>query len=48
MYHFFSILKMLNVLDVEPLLSTAIAREIPCSIKMVQGNEKHQKSLTKH
>ncbi|EOX4213491.1 hypothetical protein ACPF3W_000716 [Vibrio cholerae] len=33
---------MLNVLSVEPLPSTPIAREIPRSIKVVQVNEKHQ------
>ncbi|WP_217526903.1 hypothetical protein [Vibrio cholerae] len=33
---------MLNVLSVELLPSTPIAREIPRSIKVVQVNEKHQ------
>ncbi|WP_165819091.1 hypothetical protein [Vibrio cholerae] len=33
---------MLNVLSVEPLPSTPIAREIPRSIKVVQVHEKHQ------
>ncbi|EGR1124373.1 hypothetical protein EFU41_08585 [Vibrio cholerae] len=48
MYHFhFSILEMLNVLSVEPLPSTPIAREIPRSIKVVQVNEKHQTKVKK-
>ncbi|EGR4482621.1 hypothetical protein FXE53_08750 [Vibrio cholerae] len=48
MYHFhFSILEMLNVLSVEQLPSTPIAREIPRSIKVVQVNEKHQTKVKK-
>ncbi|ENM3866463.1 hypothetical protein WKN18_000920 [Vibrio cholerae] len=38
---------MLNVLSVEPLPSTPIAREIPRSIKVVQVNEKHQTQVKK-
>ncbi|WP_187614731.1 hypothetical protein [Vibrio cholerae] len=38
---------MLNVLSVEPLPSTPIAREIPRSIKVVQVNEKHQTKVKK-
>ncbi|RBM62562.1 hypothetical protein DLR71_09085 [Vibrio paracholerae] len=48
MYLFhFSILEILNVLSVEPLPSTPIAREIPRSIKVVQVNQKHQTQVKK-